>query len=400
MIRQFRLIAADPTLRLVVGAVLLFGIHAASVAIYQSLIAISIFGISDRFYSIVLLVALIVSVGASVGVGIVTDQRPSRRMMALGASALMVAGSALVWIGNSPAFFVVAHMLLLPASGSLFGQLFAVARLASARLAPQDRDAVLTIVRATFALPFMIVLPLWGMAFDEGLSLLAIYPAVLAVSLCLLALIWLRWPADEAAPWTEQKSGLGFRASIGEIVTRPVLIRVMLMGAIHSGSAISGVVVGLIFDEASGRGAGDVGLFFGLFVAVEVVVTLSVGQLLRVMPRLWIITSGAGIYAVFLGLLPILAPSPWVWALVFPAGVGGAMVYALAIGYLQDLMGRRAGAGASLIALQRLSSDGISALIFAIGTWLSGYGLVSILGAAALFAAGAAILWLDRGREA
>ena len=88
-------------------------------------------------------------------------------------------------------------------------------------------------------------------------------------------------------------------------------------------------------------------------------IPISWHKLLRVMPRLWIIASGAGIYAVFLGLLPILAPTPWVWALVFPAGAGGAMVYALAIGYLQDLMGRRAGAGASLIALQRLSS-GIS----------------------------------------
>ncbi len=400
MIRHLRLIAADPTLRLVVGAVLLFGIHAASVAIYQSLIAISVFGISDRFYSFVLLIALFVSVGTSVGVGIVTDQRPSRRAMALTAAALMVAGSTLVWVGNSPVYFVIAHMLLLPASGSLFGQLFAVARLASSSLAPQERDAILTIVRATFAVPFMIVLPLWGMAFDSGLSLLTIYPVVLLVSLSLLALIWRSWPADSAAPWTEQKSGLGFRASIGEMVAPPVLIRVMLMGAIHSGSAISGVVVGLIFNEASGRGAGDVGLFFGLFVAVEVVVTLSVGQLLRVMPRLWIIASGAVIYAVFLALLPILAPTPWVWALFFPAGAGGAMVYALAIGYLQDLMGRRAGAGASLIALQRLSSDGLSALIFAIGTWISGYGLVSILGAATLFAAVAAILWLDRGREA
>jgi SET family sugar efflux transporter-like MFS transporter len=400
MIRNLRLIAADPTLRLVVGAVLLFGIHAASVAIYQSLIAISVFGISDRFYSFVLLIALFVSVGTSVGVGIVTDQRPSRRAMALTASALMVAGSALVWMGDSPVYFVIAHMLLLPASGSLFGQLFAVARLASAPLAPHERDAILTIVRATFAVPFMIVLPLWGMAFDSGLSLLTVYPVVLLVSLSLLALIWRSWPADSAAPWTEQKSGIGFRASIGEMVAPPVLLRVMIMGAIHSGSAISGVVVGLIFNEASGRGAGDVGLFFGLFVAVEVVVTLSIGQLLRVMPRLWIITSGAGIYAVFLGLLPILAPTPWVWALVLPAGAGGAMVYALAIGYLQDLMGRRAGAGASLIALQRLSSDGLSALIFAIGTWISGYGLVSILGAATLFAAVAAILWLDRGREA
>lgn len=400
MIRQFRLIATDPSLRLVVGAVILFGIHAASIVIYQSLIAISVFGISDRQYSLVLLVALLVSVGASVGVGIVTDQRPSRRTMALAAAALMVSGSALVWIGNAPVFFVVAHMLLLPASGSLFGQLFAVARLASAPLPAQDRDAILTVVRAAFAVPFMVVLPIWGMAFDAGLSLLAIYPVVLVVAASLFTMIWRLWPADSAAPWTEQKSGLGFRASIGEMIARPVLIRVMLMGAIHSGSALSGVVVGLIFNEASGRGAGDVGLFFGIFVAIEVVVTLSVGQLLRVMPRLWIIVSGAGLYAVFLMLLPILTPTPWVWTLTFPAGAGGAMIYALAIGYLQDLMGRRAGAGASLVALQRVSSDGLSATIFAVGTWLSGYGLVSILGGATLCVAIAAILWLDRGREA
>ena len=36
-----------------------------------------------------------------------------------------------------------------------------------------------------------------------------------------------------------------------------------------------------------------------------------------------LILGGASLYAVYLGLLPLLAGTPWVWALVLPAGVGG-----------------------------------------------------------------------------
>ena len=114
------------------------------------------------------------------------------------------------------------------------------------------------------------------------------------------------------------------------------------------------------------------------------------------MRRLHIIAVGTFAYAGFMALLPLLADTGALWLLIVPAGVGGAFIYALAIGYLQDLLGKRAGAGSSLIALQRLSSDGLSALIFAIGAALSGYGLVMVMGAVTISAAMIAILWLDR----
>jgi MFS family permease len=198
MQRHFGLIRNDPTLRLLTLCALLHGMFASAVSIYQSLVAVTVFGITDQIYATILLVAMAVAVGASIGVGIVTDQRPSRRLMALMACTM--------------------------------------------------------------------------------------------------------------------------------------------------------------------------------------------------------VTLGTLLYAMFLALLPVLAATPMVWLLMSPAGAGGAMMYALVIGYLQDLLGARAGAGASLIAIQQLVSQTLAAAVFAIGTWIYGYALVSVLGAVAIIAATLALHWLDRGR--
>ncbi len=395
---RFALLWHDPTLRMLVLASIGFGAFACTVGIFQSLIAVTIFGLTDAQFAVVMAAVLVVSVSASLGVGILTDQRPSRRLMAILATATMILGGAIVLIGQNTVAFVVAHALLLPLAGTFFGQIFAVARLVLAPHPREVRDGAITVIRAAFALPFVVILPLWSLAFALGAPVLSIYPAVIVFGGALLALIALRWPPDAQAPWQEVKSGKGFVASMAEILRPTVFVRVMLIGAIHLGGALSGVLVGLIFFEAPGRGAADVSLFFGLFVALEVVVTLQVYRILKYMRRLYVIALGVLIYASFIALLPFMAESPAVWVLVFPAGIGGAFIYALAIGYLQDLLGMRAGAGSSLIALQRIGSDGVAAAIFALGSWLAGYWLVALAGAFVMLAAMAAILWLDRFR--
>ena len=395
MWRNFRLIWQEPTLRMLCAVIMLFGTFGASIGPYQSLIAVTRFGISDAAFAAILMAALLMGVSVAVGIGIVTDQRPSRKIMAVAAAASIVAAAALVWFWHRPMAFVIAHILLLPLSGTLFGQALAVFRLVTADWPRADRDAALTLIRALFALPFMIVLPIWGLAFDLGVDILVIYPVIGLAGALMLVLILRHWPADHLAPWTEQKSGLGFRASIGEMVARPVLARVLLVGAFHSGGALAGVIVGLSF-AAAGRGPDDVGLFFGVFVGFEVLATLCVGSLVKLLPRMTIISCGVCIYASFITLIPQLAGSAWVWLLVIPGGAGGGLFYALAITYLQELLGKRAGAGASLTALQRIASDGLCAGIFAFGTWASGYALVGLLGGLCMVSALVALTLLDR----
>ncbi|MBD3788276.1 MAG: MFS transporter, partial [Sphingomonadales bacterium] len=64
--------------------------------------------------------------------------------------------------------------------------------------------------------------------------------------------------------------------------------------------------------------------------------------------------------------------------------------------YLQELLAARPGAGASLMALQKLAGDVFCAATFALGTMLGGYTAAALIGAA-LALIGAGGLWaLDR----
>ncbi len=76
------------------------------------------------------------------------------------------------------AVFVLAHGLIFPLS-TLYGQLFAQTRLAAQTYPEHDRDGIMTVVRAVFALPFVVVLPLWALAFSAGVPILTIYPVTL-----------------------------------------------------------------------------------------------------------------------------------------------------------------------------------------------------------------------------
>jgi hypothetical protein len=395
MIRLLAAVWRDPALRMVAGGMLLFGAFASSVGIHQSLLAVEVFGLSDARYAAVLFAAMAVAVAASVAIGVRTDRAGDRRRMAALAVGASLAGAVLVGVARAPWAFVLAHVLFLPVGASIFGQLFALGRLASGRYPPSSRDGLLAVLRALFAVPFVVMLPLWGQAFDRGLPLLAIYPTVAALAAAQLLLTLRAWPAD-GRRWGTAGSGLGLGASLREIAGPGVLVRTALVGAVQAPGAIGGVILGLCFAEA-GRPTGDVGLFFGSFVAVEILATLSLGWFLRWLPRLPLIALGVMIYAAFLAALPFAAASPAVWLLILPAGLGGGLVYTLAIAYLQDLLRERPGAGSSLIAVQRVAAEGLTTAVYGIGASLQGYATVGVLGAALAVAAVATILRLDAG---
>ena len=397
---QILIIWRDPVLRMIGMATMMFGVLAASFEPYKSLLGISVFGLSDNAFALVLAGSFSMSVAASVWVGIVTDQKSSRKPLALLSVLAAVGGTAIAWIGDSQIAFILAHAVMLPISATILGQLFAITRLYTTHWPAAERDGVTSVIRALFAVPFVVVLPTWGLIFDTGVPLTALYPALCFICLVFALLIWQRWPRDTDAPWVEQKSGLGFLASVQELLSSHIVWRIFWMGAVHSGSTLMGVILALVFTQTEGRTAGDVGIFFGAFVALEILVMLSVGTLAKRFRRLHIIAVGAVFYAIFMALLPVMAPYPAVWLLIIPVAVGGGLLYGLSISYLQDLLGDRAGAGASLVTLQRVVSHAIATLIFAVGAALSGYGLAAFMGAIMILLGAAMLLYLDRTTQA
>ncbi len=395
MFAPLKAIASDPALRVAALLLFLFGAYVCTIAPYQPLLAITVFGLSHSAYAALLVTASLVFVAASVILGILADQRLSRRLVAILSVGAYVLGTGLVWLAPGPASFVVAHALIMPCGASIFGQCFALARLAAMAHDAAARPGILAAVRAIFALPFVLVLPLWSLAFGQGATVLAVYPVLLVLSLAMAALILTVWPAGQATALQDRKSGLSFRASLREFAAPGLLSRVGLLGAVSGAVALYMTLIGLAFT-AAGRGEGEVALFVGLVAGAEVPFMFALPLVQRQVAMPALIAVGTLIYGCHLALLPLLAATAFVWLLILPAALGGAAILTLPIAYLQDQMADRPGAGSSLLAFQRVAGDAVCALAFAIGTAVSGYGFAAAIGAALAVAAGFTLLRIDQ----
>ena len=395
MTSPVRTILSDPALRLVTLLIVLFGCFACVGAPYLSLLAVEVFRLGNAGYAAILIASSVVTVAAAVGFGIIADQRANRRGIAVFCAVLCVAGVAVMVAAPSGVMLALAHALILPAGGAMFGQLFALARLAASGRPIPERDGIMAAVRAAFALPFIIVLPALAAAIRAGMPVTDLYTIMLALGLALLGLVLWRWPRDGETDWSDRPSGLAFSASLREIAHAPVALRVALLGILSCGSTLNIALVGLVFTTTGGRPEADVALFIGLFAGLEVPFMLATPLMLRVLSRSQLIAAGAAIFALHLLLLTPLASTPYVWLLVLPAACGGAIYLSVMIAYVQDLLGHRPGAGSSLMAVQRIFGDATAATAFLIGTSLSGYGLAAVFAAVAAIFAAAALLMID-----
>lgn len=392
-----RLCLSDPALRAAGLILALQGAVACSFGPYFSTLAVHEFGFGDQGYAVLLALASIISVSASVIGGIRADQTANRRQVSLTSVAALVLGTFLMTVTPGPWVFALTAALLIPISSITFGQVFALARLAATRHPADQRDGIMAVIRALFALPFIIVLPLWSIAFATGAPVTLIFPVGLALSSLMLLAVHRLWPADGATPWADRPSGLSFRAALAEMGHPRIAARVIALGAVFSASTVYMAIVSLVMVPSVGRGTQDVALYVGLVAGLEVPFMLLIPSLTRGIPRTRLIFAGAALYCVHVAFLPSLAGSPFVWLLVLPAAIGGAVTLTVPIAYLQDLLADRPGAGASLMAIQRLAGDVIAASCFALGTTLAGYGTVALLGVAASLI-GAAALWAAERR--
>ena len=109
--------------------------------------------------------------------------------------------------------------------------------------------------------------------------------------------------------------------------------------------------------------------------------------------RSTLIAAGTLIYTLHLIGLPILADTPYIWAMTLVAGIGGTAIISLPIAYYQDLLHGRPGTAGAMLALQKLVADVLAAAAFAMGTAIGGYQTVAMMGAA-VAATGAVGLYL------
>lgn len=392
-----RPILQSPPLILAAVLMTLYGAYGASMLPYVSAIGVNGFGVPHGVFSVMLIVAAMVSVTASVSLGIHADRTARRRGVALVTTGVMTAGAGVMTFAPSAPAFVLVHGLILPLSNALFGHLFAFARLAVSRLPdPAERLAVQTVLRALYALPWVMVLPVWAVAIAAGTPLDTIYPVCFGLAAAMLAMSALWWPRDGHTPWEDVPSGIGIRQSLREIGDFGVVARVMALGGISSAATLYLVLLGLVFAEAPGRGDSATALYSGMVAGLEVIFMLALTRIVGRVSQVRLILTGTALYCVHLAGMPFLAPYGLVWLLPVAAAAGGAIIFTQPMAYMQELLGNRPGAGASLFALMKLFSEGLSAAVFALCTGIAGYGLAAVTGATVAIGSALALVFMDR----
>ncbi len=392
-----RLVLTLPIFRLLAAVIGLVGCVNASIMPYQSLIGIERIGLSHAAFAAVMVLASAVAVTTSVYVGILSDQRANRRQIALVTASFGLAGAALMLMQPNALTFVIANGVLLPVGTSVFGQTFALNRLASGPH-PQHREGIQATIRAAMSVMFLTMLVFWTFAFAAGIDVMAVYLSGALASLALVALILGFWPRDGQTTWADRPSGLKLSRALAQLARPMVSLRLLCLGAVASSGILYMVLVSLIFEQAAGRGPSDVALYVGLVAGCEVPFMLLMPRYLAHIPRARLILIGTALYICHLVFMPVLAPTPAIWGMTLVAGLGGTAMLVLPISYYQDLLATQPGTAAALIALQKLVGDVFAAIAFTIGTALGGYALVALIGGGVALTGAVALWWLDARR--
>ncbi|GAA3862323.1 MFS transporter [Celeribacter arenosi] len=388
MISALKVIYASRRLRACAITMFFIGAIAASIAPYQGLIAIKYFGFSDAQFAAIMIAGAAMSVAASLYVGIITDQWASRYNTAL-VCALIVSGAfALVYVTRAPWAYLLAACLLIPIGFSLMGQVFAIARVAVNERAPFERDAVMAVIRAGFAVPFIVILPLWSLFITEDADLITLYLAMaVAAAGALLTLIFVL-PKDGTEGGVETKSGLTFRQSMAELLHPRVTLRLLLIATLVAANTAYMQTMGLIFDLAHPNGTARTAQLAALIAGLEIPFMALIPLATARASKSTVLLAAALIYSIFLFGFPLLAGTDFVWLLALPAAMGAAALLTLPIAYFQDLLAHRPGASSSLQTVNQVTSQLIAGSVFWVGTALAGYSLVMILAAALAIGAG------------
>jgi len=393
------LIWRNPALRGISGGLLALGAFFASVFPYQSLIAIGRVGLTEVQFGLVMVLASGVAVTTSVLLGVLSDQRANRRGIALATVLTGSLGVAAMLLTPGPAAFVLCHGVCLPVASSLYGQIFALTRLATTGM-ERDRDAILSTVRAAMSVSFTAMLVFWTWAFAAGAGVMSTYVSSAVAVVVLAAMFVAVWPRDGQTAWADAPSGISLGQTLREVAHPHVWLRLLCFGAISSATLLNFALIALIFDASASRSTADVALYIAMIAGWEVPFMLLLPRIIGRVPRPVLIAAGAGLYAAQMAVMPLVAETWVLWLMPVLAGLGGTAGITLPILYFQDLMAGRPGTAGSMLALLRLVGDVLAALAFVVGTALGGYGLTAVIGAGIGVAGATGLLLADRGRRA
>lgn len=374
---------------LLAGNIFFAGLSVAATVSYAGIIAIERLGIPNAMYSILLIVSALVSAGASVLLGYMSDRVGDRRVIAIASALVGAIGYTIIFFIRTAEIYTVVTCVLLPFGGAIYAQTFAYARAFYDRHVPARAEFMNQVMRMVFSLSWVIAPPVMGLV-AATTDVFNLY-AIAALTLVVCALLFVVIPPEGTASVPEGANPQAARAEI-DLVVMAGLGGVLL---IYVANQIYNICVPLLVTTTLGATYADFGLVAGVAAAIEIPFMLAWGYALRWMGKHTVIVIAALMYAVYLTLLSRAGSvSDLLWLQIIN-GPATAALMSITISYMQDAVRNRVGLSTSLLDVVRVASVIACAGLFA---WLTGArpdypamfvaaGILSGAGAVLMFAA-------------
>ncbi|EJC85551.1 hypothetical protein Rleg4DRAFT_7438 [Rhizobium leguminosarum bv. trifolii WSM2297] len=398
MSRLFPDVFRNPAIRASMIAIFTFGMAGAMTAPYRSIVGIRELGLSDGLYSFLAFASAAVNVVISVLLGNLADRLGEYRSAMIGACIFGIVGYGMVYLFPTAAIFIISALLPLPIYGALNSLLFANARAAMHGMSRSEMVTANSGVRAMISLSWVLIPGITGLVLSGASSMLPAYLFAAISCLFCQGIILFALPKRAGAELVVPHH-LSYLGALRQVVSPRISAHIAGVALITSTLHLNDALLPLIATGAAHGALSDVGILVGIVALLEIVFIIVWSRIAREAGQMVALAAGTIIYAVFLCLLGF-ASEPWhLYALTLLAGIGAAAIISIPITYLQDLIADRPGLGSALISVNVFASAGIGALVFAAGTWLTGYSGTALMSAVTGLS-GIAILGLLQRRNA
>lgn len=398
---MFKLITTsfqDRLLRIAITCIFLTGFASASVVPFMSVIGIERLAFSEFDYALIQIIGAILSVFASVYVGIYTDQTGQYKPVLICSILAFTSATTIMYFAHSQGAFLIYMLVLMPIASTAFSQYFALSHLAANKNKALNKDFSSSITRAAFTLSWALTPPVWAIFIARGTDIYTTFGVAALVSTGILIFVLTSWPqeAKPAKKETPEPSSINgsFNASFNgffktsffrglrELGDTPIFIRVMLISVLISISNLSATLLGLLMLNNLGGTEADIGWFVGGVALAEIPTMLMGAIFLRYVSKSALLLIAGIINGGFLFGMGSATSVDQIWILIIPGGLSAGVILSVTIGYIQDLKPDNPGLGGSLVSVSFFSSKLYAATIFAAGTAFSDYAGTMWLGAA------------------
>jgi SET family sugar efflux transporter-like MFS transporter len=276
--------------------------------------------------------------------GRLSDRRPIRRKLLIGAALAGLIGTAVTAFVRDYWILLGLTVTATALAGSLFPQTFAYARQVLQRDSPGRAAMGISTLRTVFSLAWVAGPPLAAFLLDVGGFRYVYGMAAAMYALAALVAIFLLDEVDAPAPVSVDEPA----APVGDRVR--LLFTIVAFTFLMVPLTLSVQTLPLFISVDLGRPVTDAGLILGLCAALEIPLMLGLGALTTRLPLHPLLLGGALCGVAYFGLAAVTT-SVWVlfagqlFNALFIAAVSG-----LGISYVQDMLPGQPGRASTLFS--------------------------------------------------